>query len=358
MSNISKHTILSNKTIKQALEKINAFDLNNPLVLFVINNSGQVIGTLTDGDIRRGLIKGVSINDTLDNIMKKDFRYFTNLCDFEEFNEYKELDLKIVPLLDNEKRLVDLINLSKLKAILPVDAVIMAGGKGVRLKPYTNDIPKPMLELAGKPILAHNIDRLLIYGIKNIYISVNHLKEQIIEFVKKNYSSINIKFIEENSPLGTIGSLSLVDKWVNNDILVMNADILTNIDFYDFFVNYRNFKDDMSIATFNTRINIPYGILDTTDKKINSLIEKPSFNYYSNAGIYLLKKEMLKYIPQNQKFDSTELMETLIDEKKKVSHFPIRGYWLDMPLNYFLIKMQILFVLFVKQIIRRFGVIL
>ena len=110
----------------------------------------------------------------------------------------------------------------------------------------------------------------------------------------------------------------------------MNADVLTNIDFYDFFMNYKNFKDDMSVATFNIRINIPYGIFDTSDKKINSLIEKPSFNYYSNAGIYLFKKDVLKYIPENSKFDSTELMERLIEESKKVSHFPIRGYWLDI----------------------------
>ena len=121
-----------------------------------------------------------------------------------------------------------------------------------------------------------------------------------------------------------------MDNYKYDDLLVMNADILTNIDFYDFFTNYKNFKDNMSVATFNIRINIPYGILDTTDKHINSLIEKPSFTYYSNAGIYLINKDMLKYIPYNQKFDSTELMEVLLEKQKKVSHFPIRGYWLDI----------------------------
>ena len=330
MFNISKHTILCNKSIKYALEKINGFGIDSPLVLFVINSEGAIVGTLTDGDIRRGLVKGVSTEECIVKVMKKDFRYFSNLNDYEKFNEYKNLDLKIVPLVDENQKLMDLINLTKLRAMLPLDAVIMAGGKGVRLKPYTNDVPKPMLELAGKPILAHNIDRLLNYGIKNIYISVNHLKEQIINYVEENYKGKNITFIEENEPLGTIGSVKLVENFKHDDILVMNADILTNIDFYDFFMNYKNFKDDMSVATFNTRINIPYGILDTTDKKINSLIEKPSFNYYSNAGIYLFKKDVLKYIPENSKFDSTELMERLIEESKKVSHFPIRGYWLDI----------------------------
>lgn len=315
------HTILYNKTIKYAMEKINKFNSNTPLILFVANKQAKIVGTITDGDIRRGLINGKTLESSVTDIMKSDFKYITSTKDYKKIKEYKKLDLKIVPLVTKEFELIEFIDLTKINAILPLDAVIMAGGKGVRLKPYTNDTPKPMLELNGKPILAHNIDRLLAFGIKNIYISVNHLKEQIINYINDKYKDKNIKFIEETSPLGTIGSVKLVDKWENDDILVMNADVLTNIDFYDFFQNYKNFKDNMSIATFNIRINIPYGILDTTDKKINSLIEKPSFTYYSNAGIYLMNKEVLKYIPDNQKFDSTELMETLIEDNKKNQPF-------------------------------------
>lgn len=326
----TKFTIMNNKTIRYALSKINTFEANSPLVLFVVNSEAKIIGSLTDGDIRRGLLKGITLDDSVTEIMNSDFKYLSDLKDYEKFNQYKDMDLKIAPLVDNDFKLVELMDLTKLKALTPVDAVIMAGGKGVRLKPYTNDTPKPMLELNGKPIIAHNIDRLLSFGIKNIYISVNHLKEQIIDYIMDNYKDTNIRFIKEDEPLGTIGSVKLVENFENDDILVMNADILTNIDFYDFFVNYKNFKDDMSIATFNVKINIPYAVLDTTDKKINSLIEKPSFTYYSNAGIYLLNKKMLKYIPKNQKYDSTDLMEKLIEEGKKVSHFPIRGYWLDI----------------------------
>lgn len=330
MKNKSKYTVLQNKTIKYALEKINSFPSRAALILFVIDSKGRIIGSITDGDIRRGLINGININSSVDTVMQKDFRYIKNLSDYKKINSYKVLDLKIVPYVSEDYRLIDFLDLTKLKSVIPVDAIIMAGGKGVRLKPYTNDTPKPMLELDGKPILAHNIDRLLSYGIKNIYISVNHLKDQIISYVKEFYSNENIQFIEENQPLGTIGSIKLVKEWMHDDILIMNADILTNIDFYDFYSNYKEFDDNMSIATFNVRINIPYGILDTTDKKINSLIEKPSYTYYSNAGIYLLNKKMLKYIPNDKKFDSTELMEKLIEESYKVSHFPIRGYWLDI----------------------------
>ena len=330
MYNNKEHIINQNETIKTALERINGFRLQQPLVLFVADSQDKITGSLTDGDIRRGLVNGVTLDCPVTNVMHKDFKYVKDLSDYKKINSYKVMDLKLVPLVTKDFKLVEFIDLRKLKAVIPVDAVIMAGGKGVRLKPYTNDTPKPMLELNGKPIIAHNIDRLLSYGITNIYISVNHLKEKIINYIQKNYSDYNIQFIEENQPLGTIGSVKLVDEFKNNDVLVMNADILTNIDFYDFFINYKNFRDNMSIATFNIRINIPYGILDTTDKKINSLIEKPSFTYYSNAGIYLINKDMLKYIPSGEKFDSTDLMEKLIEKGKKVSHFPIRGYWLDI----------------------------
>ena len=328
--NNSKYTILENKTIKYALEKINSFQTGMPLILFVINSKAQVVASVTDGDIRRGLVNGVKLEDSILSVANKNYKYIKDLIDYKKINEYKELDLKIIPYVNNNFELIDFIDLTKLKALLPIDAVIMAGGKGLRLKPYTNDIPKPMLELAGKPIIAHNVDRLISYGVRNIYISVNHLKEHIINYFKENYSNYNIQFIEENYPMGTIASIGLVDDFINNDILVMNADVLTNIDFYDFYLNYKNHNDNMSIATFNIRINIPYAVLDTTDKKINSLIEKPSYTYYSNAGIYLIQKEMLNYIPKNQKYDSTDLMDKLIEENKKVTHFPIRGYWLDI----------------------------
>ncbi len=330
MSDNSKHIIKHSDTIKTALERINSFDITNPLVLFIVNNEERIIGSLTDGDIRRGLVNGTALTCSVTEVMHKDFKFIKDRADYKKINMYKEMDLKMVPLVDKNFKLIEFIDLRTIKAMIPVDAVIMAGGRGIRLKPYTNDRPKPLLELNGKPIIAHNIDRLISYGVKNIYISVNHMKEQIINYINKNYSGLNIQFIEENKPLGTIGSVKLVKEFKNEDILVMNADILTNIDFYDFYTNYKNFKDNMSIATFNIRINIPYGILDTTDKKINSLIEKPSFTYYSNAGIYLINKDMIKYIPEEEKFDSTDLMETLISKGKKVSHFPIRGYWLDI----------------------------
>jgi len=326
-----EYIIKNTATVLDALEKISKLaSFTNSLVLFVVNNKDQVIGSLTDGDIRRALIKGMTTNGSVEKIMRKQFYFIDDIKDYKKIKEFKKQNLRVIPYITKNKKIIEFIDLQKLKSILPVDAVIMAGGKGVRLSPYTIDKPKPMLELDGKPIIANNIDRLILFGIKNFYISVSHLKEQIKNYVNKNYKDINIEFVEEIKPLGTIGSLSLIKKIINDDILVMNADILTNIDFEDFFINYKDHKDDMSVATFNTRVDIPYAVLETDGKHITSFVEKPSYTYYSNAGIYIFNKKYVKLIPYNEYFDAIDLINTLIKNKKQVSHFPIRGYWLDI----------------------------
>lgn len=329
---MEKYTINNNSKIMEALKKINDFSIGYALVLFVINENTEIIGSLTDGDIRRALLSGLTLDDNVGKAMNKQFHYIDNLYDFKKIKKMKELDLKIIPYVTRDKKLIKLINLKEFKAILPMDVVIMAGGKGVRLKPYTNDVAKPMLELNKKPIIAHNIDRLISYGVKNFYISVNHLKEQIKNYLDKNYQNkdISIQYIEEDKPLGTVGSVGLVENFENEDVLVMNADVLTNIDFEDFYLNYKDFNDDMSVATFNVKVDIPYAVLETQDKRIKSFIEKPTYTYYSNAGIYLLKKALIKFIPENKVYDTIDLIDDLIKKGKKVSHFPIRGYWLDI----------------------------
>ncbi len=324
--------IYSNSTIRETMERFNTFTNKDVPVVLVIDENEIVLGTITDGDIRRALVKGIDIDSSILDIMNKNFQYIESVNDYVKLKTLKNLNYRLIPHLDADKKIIDLIDLTEIKAILPLDVVIMAGGKGTRLQPYTNTCPKPMLELNGKPIIAYNIDRLLKFGVKNFYISVNYLKEQIINYITINYEKTNAKFhfIEESEPLGTIGSLSLVEKFSNNNILVMNADILTNIDFEDFYLYYKDQESAMLTATFNVKIDIPYGVLETEEKQIKSLVEKPSYTYYSNAGIYLIKKEYINKIPKNAPYNSTDFMELLIDEKLKVCHFPIRGYWLDI----------------------------
>lgn len=329
---MNKYTIKQDAKIIEALKKINDFSQGQALVLFVINEHAQIIGSLTDGDIRRALLAGITLNQEVKMAMNKSFHYIKNLHNYKKIRELKSRFFKIIPHITEDKKIISFINLKDIEAILPIDAVIMAGGKGVRLKPYTNDMPKPMLELDKKPIIAHNIDRLITYGVKNFYVSINHLKEQIKTYLDKHYkgSGVNIQYIEEDQPLGTIGSVNLVKNFENDDILILNADILTNIDFEDFYSNYKDFNDDMSVATFNVKVDVPYAVLETQEKRIKSFVEKPTYTYYSNAGIYLLKKEFVKLIPKQKIYDTIDLIDTLIKKNKKVSHFPIRGYWLDI----------------------------
>lgn len=339
IKNYKKYIIEQNSTIIETIKVLENLSNVIAMVLFVIDKNGKIIGSVTDGDIRRGLLKGISLNDAVDIIMQKSFCYLnTDKIEIEDINKLKAKEIKLVPLLKKDGTIDKLVDLTTTRSILPVSCIIMAGGEGIRLRPYTQNTPKPLLMLEGKPVIVHNIERLRLYGVKDFYISVNYMKDKIINFLNDYYKNedISIKFIEEDKPLGTMGSIALVDDFAFNDILVINSDLLTNIDFEDFYVNYTKKHDAMNVATFNIKIDIPYAVLNTSNKKITSLIEKPTYEYYSNAGIYLFKKEFIKLIPKNEKYDSTDLIETLIEKGKKVAHYPIRGYWLDIgkPDNY------------------------
>ncbi len=206
----------------------------------------------------------------------------------------------------------------------------MAGGEGTRLRPMTESTPKPLLKVGGKPIIEYNIDRLNQYGIQNQYLSIKYLGEQIKDFCKNKDSDINFKFVEENEPLGTIGSVSLINEFKNDYILVMNSDLLTNIDYADIFNSFKEKNADIIVASIPYDVNLPYAIFETDERKVKSFKEKPSYTYYANAGIYIFKKEILKLIPNNKHFNATDLMQSVIDKGLNLVHYPIRSYWLDI----------------------------
>jgi NDP-sugar pyrophosphorylase family protein len=222
-------------------------------------------------------------------------------------------------------------DLSKLKSILPLHALIMAGGRGERLRPLTDLTPKPMLLLGGKPIIEHNIDRLISFGIESITISIRYLGDQIINYFGDGSSKgISIKYIKENEPLGTIGCASQIDTFNTNALLVLNSDIFTNIDFEDFYLAFETEDADMAVASIPYSVDIPYAIMELDDNRITSFKEKPKNTYYANAGIYLIKKENLALIPKNSFFNSTNLMDAIIANKGILIHSPITGYWIDI----------------------------
>lgn len=328
----SNHIISQESTLLDALARINTFKYPEPLVLFVIDDKHHMVGTLTDGDSRRALIAGASVKDKAKKIMLRNFRYMTtsNATDVKEIRRQKEMKMKLVPILDEERRIVDIINLEKFKTRLPVDAVLMAGGKGERLRPLTEKTPKPLLPVGKKAIIDHNVDRLISYGINHISVTVNYLKEQIEEHYSEPHNGIHVQTVREPKFLGTIGSIRFVQEFYNDTVLVMNSDVFTNIDYEDFYLHFQQHDAEMSVAAVPYTVSVPYGIFDLEGRDIQGLIEKPTYNYYANAGIYLIKRSALDEIPDDTLFNATDLIEILIAEGKKVIRFPLNGTWIDI----------------------------
>lgn len=328
---MNNHIISKDISLLEALSRIN--DLApEPLVLFVVDNDNRMVGTLTDGDSRRALIAGASVNDKVEKIMHHNFNFMKveELDNVKELKRQKEMRISLIPILDKENHIVEIINLEKYKTRLPIDAVLMAGGKGERLRPLTLKTPKPLLKVGGKCIIDHNIDRLISYGVKHISVTVNYLKEQIEEHFAEPHDEVQIKTVREPKFLGTIGSIKYVENFYNDTVLVMNSDLFTNINYEDFFLHFQQYDAEMSIAAVPYDISIPYGILDLDGHDIHGLIEKPKFNYYANAGIYLIKRSALDEIPADTFFHATDLIEKLIAKKKKVVRYPLAGYWIDI----------------------------
>lgn len=322
--------IYEHQSIKDALEKLNKSPKS--LTLFVLNIDNQMVGTLTDGDIRRGLLNNKTIANRVRDFMFQQFRFLQEgQFNYKDVDNFKSLGIRLVPMLDKHYRILNIIDLNEKRAILPIDAVIMAGGRGSRLRPLTDNTPKPLLKVGGKPIIEYNIDRLNKYGISNVCLTVKYLAQQLVDYFGNGSSkSMNITYIHEQQFLGTIGAVGLKHDFVNNTILVMNSDLLTNIDFANFYQHFIDSKAQMMLASIPYDVKIPYAVLETKKDAVVSFKEKPTYTYYSNAGIYLIKKEALQLIPKNKFYNATDLMEALIANNQKVGYYPIVGYWLDI----------------------------
>lgn len=326
----SKNIINKDASFKEGLAQLNK--VPDTLTLFVVDDEKRLVGTLTDGDIRRGLLRDVPVSAKVEQFMFTNFKYL-NGDDYslEQVQLLKKQEIKLLPILDKDRRIIRIVELAKKKSLLPLDAVIMAGGKGTRLRPLTLTTPKPLLQVGNKPIIEYNVDRLNTFGVYHLHISVNYLGQQIKDYFGNGHSkNMKIQYVEENEPLGTIGALSLIENFQNDYILVMNSDLLTNIDYENMFRHLIHNEADMVVATTPYEVKIPYGIVETDEERIIGLKEKPTYTYYSNAGIYIFKKEHLPHIPINTNFNATDLMEVLFSNNMKVLHYPILGYWLDI----------------------------
>lgn len=306
--------------------------LASDAILFVVDDQEGLIGSLTDGDIRRALIKGLGTDNVVDEIIQPDPKFIIkDEYSIGQIINFRKDDFKIIPVLDSSKRVLNIINFRTQRTYLPVDAIIMAGGRGARLKPLTDNTPKPLLKVGEKAIIDHNVDRLRFFGVDDFWVSVRYLGEQLEEHLGNGTDKgININYVWEDEPLGTIGAVKKIKNLKHDFVLVTNSDVLTTIDYEDFFLNFVKSGADMSVATIPYEVNVPYAVLETVSNDVIGFKEKPKYTYYSNAGIYVFKRDMFNHIPEETFFNATDLMSKAIRLGLRINSYPLREYWLDI----------------------------
>lgn len=331
MQSILDITVKADITIRKALENL---DNSSKQILLVIDDSGKLIGTVNDGDIRRGLLKGVSLDDTIYTI------YFKEPT-VANVNDSKESIIRIasakrihqIPVVDHNGNLVGLEILDELisEQTKSNPVVLMAGGLGTRLGELTKSTPKPMLHVGNKPILETIIENFCKYGYTNFIISVNYLSHVIEEYFGDGSKfGVNIRYIHETKRMGTAGALSLIRDFLHEPFFVMNGDLLTNVNFE----HLHNFHvAQQAMGTMGVReydVQVPYGVVNIDNGKISSIIEKPIHKFFISAGVYMLSPKALELVPDDDFFDMPSLFESIISKGGTATSFPLHEYWLDI----------------------------
>ncbi len=328
---ISEFCISKEASIRDVMQVI---DRNKEGIALVVDENKRLIGSITDGDIRRFLIANRSLEETADKIM-----YMTPISAHLDSSEseirsiLKKYRVRNVPLIDKlgrPKRLVSFRDFLENGKAEPV-AVIMAGGEGKRLRPLTEQIPKPMLKVADKPVLENIIQALAVSEIRKIYISVNYKADAIEGYLKDGaHLSVAISYLREKKKLGTAGALTLLPEIPKHPFLVINGDIMTKIDLRRLLDFHQHHRCVMTIGAVRYRVSIPYGVLNLAGHYVLDVEEKPKQQFFCNAGIYALNPEALQFIPTDTYFDMTELMKKAIHAGLPVGAFPIHESWIDI----------------------------
>ncbi len=331
MKSIKNLKLTKNSTIKEALQ---AIDKGAMKIAVVVDECDGFVGVLTDGDVRRALLNGLTLQNNIKDIVQTN-PVVCYVNDSKEEILSKAIGKKIyhLPVLDEQNRVVGVQDIDELlkSKNKPNKVVLMVGGLGTRLRPLTKNTPKPMLKVGNKPILETIINNFKKYGFVDIVLSVNYKAELVKEYFGDGSEfGVNITYIYENKRMGTAGALSLMKGMFDESFFVMNGDLLTNINF-EHFLNFHT--KNSSVATMAVReyeYQIPFGVINQSDGAITSIVEKPTHSYYVNAGIYILNPEVIELIPKEQFYDMPTLFEELIKQNKTPLSFPVDEYWLDI----------------------------
>ena len=306
-------------------------------IALVLSNENKLIGTISDGDIRRGLLKGLSLDSSLFKIIKKDCFTATFKTKREEILQImRENAISQIPIISSNDEFMGLeiaeeLLPNKRKFTLPNYALLMAGGRGTRLKPITNDCPKPMLPINNKPILEIILEQCINSGIRNFYISVHYLAEKIINhFGNGSKWDVNIEYIKEDIPLGTAGALKLIPKNLSHPLILINGDVLTKTNFQNVLKYHITNEAEITICAREQILSSAYGVIEVDGIKLKSMIEKPSFRQLVNAGIYVLNPSVLELIKQKKYIDMPELIMSCKEKKGNIIVYPVHEYWLDI----------------------------
>ena len=331
MNSISHIKLTPSSTIKEALKIIDSGAMQ---IALIVDETDHLIGTITDGDIRRGLLNGLDLQSSIESIIYKN-PTVAKISDTKEEILKKALAKKLhqIPIVDDENRILGIKEIEELvsPSIKPNKVILMVGGLGTRLRPLTENTPKPMLMVGNKPILQTIVEKFAEYGFVNIVMCVNY-KSQIIQDYFKDGSAFGVKieYVLENQRMGTAGALSLLTSLPNDPFFVMNGDLLTNVNFEHL---YHYHLSNNAMATMCVReydFQVPYGVVNIEEGRILSIQEKPVQKFFVSAGIYMLNPQVIEYIERDAFFDMPTLFEKLIIQGKDALSFPIREYWLDI----------------------------
>jgi dTDP-glucose pyrophosphorylase len=330
-ANLKNSLINPNCTVREVLEKLN---IGGKGIILVVDDKGKLIGTITDGDIRRAILKGVSLEHSIDDII-----HYNPICvkSSATKDEIKDIFIrkavKQIPVVDENRVVVDLISINDI--LLPEGkdnpVIIMAGGLGTRLKDLTQKVPKPMLKVGQDPILQHIINNFKQYGYNKILISVNYKAEIIENYFQDGYAyGVKIEYIKEKKRLGTAGGIRLAKDYLDKPFFVINGDIFTNLNFDNMMKFHLENNFDITIGTKKYSYQIPYGVIETNDNMVINIKEKPEEEYLISGGIYCLNPEVIGLIPNEQYYEITDLINDCIEKGLKVGNYEIEDYWMDI----------------------------
>lgn len=329
---LDKYVVHQDAPMMTVLDRINS---NAAQSVFIVDDNGRLVGSLTDGDIRRALLNKKPVNDlSAKDLMNKSVLYLPDSTQLQQrVNFMHRMGIRQLPIIDDENVITDVLLSEGMRetVLADVKVVLMAGGLGTRLRPITETIPKPMVEVNDRPIMEHVIDHFVNEGFHRFIASVNYKSEIIKEhFGDGSRFNVEIEYIDEEKRMGTAGSLSLMSDRLTQTFFVTNCDLITGAPFYNMYMYHQDHSALATMAVREQSHHVPFGMVDIQGFSIRKITEKPNLTFHINAGFYVLDAGILKYIPHNTQADMPDVVNTALQAGEYCIAYPTQDYWIDI----------------------------